>query len=89
MKELEGVKTITQSSRVFVSENLKDVLSVILDEFKFIQEENCMISSHEEAADIKVVYEETLEKEAYNRGWRDCDREQDEQYERKSRYPWI
>lgn len=65
MKELEGVKTITQSSRVFVSENLKDVLSVILDEFKFIQEENCMISSHEEAADIKVVYEETLEKEAY------------------------
>lgn len=32
---------------------------------------------------------ETLEKEAYNRGWRDCDREQDEQYERKSRYPWI
>lgn len=32
---------------------------------------------------------EVLEKEAYDRGWKDCDRKQDEQYERKGRYPWI
>ena len=45
----------------------------------------------EELQTLKAKSEniKALEKEAYNRGWKDCDREQDEQYERKSRYPWI
>lgn len=32
---------------------------------------------------------ETLRKEAYKQGWKDCDEEQERKYEMKSRYPWI